>query len=326
MGLFLLKRLAAMLITLLLASMVVFAVLEILPGNAAQVMLGPDAAPDAVQALERKLGLDQPAPVRYGQWISGLLQGQLGISHAYGSPVAQLIAQRMALTIPLALLAMLLASVLALAAGVYAAARHGRAADMAVMGLSQLGMAVPGFWFAMLLVLLFAVKLRWFSAGGFDGWGSHPAQWLAAIKSLLLPAWALAIVQAAMLTRLTRTAVLEVLQEDFVRSARARGLSQRTVLFRHVLRHALGPVLTLSGLQFANLMAGAIVIENVFFLPGLGRLLFQSIANRDLIVVRNGVLMLAACVIVVNAAIDLLQAWIDPRLRQAQSAHAEAHA
>lgn len=326
MGLFLLKRLASVLITLLLASVVVFAVLEVLPGNAAQVMLGPDAAPDAVQALERQLGLDQPAPVRYGRWLAGLLQGDWGTSHAYGSPVAPLIAQRLALTLPLALLAMLLAAALALLAGVYAAAHHGRAADMAVMGLSQLGLAVPSFWLAMLLIMLFAVRLRWFAAGGFDGWGHSPAQWLQALKSLLLPALALGLVQAALLTRITRTAVLEVLQEDFVRTARARGLSPRAVLLRHVLRHALIPVLTLMGLQFANLMAGAIVVENVFYLPGLGRLLFQSIANRDLIVVRNGVLLLATIVIVVNAATDVLQALIDPRLRQAPAGEAGAQA
>lgn len=166
MGLFLFKRLAALLLTLLLASAVVFAVLEVLPGNAAQVMLGPDAAPEAVRALERQLGLNQPALLRYGHWLGGLLQGQMGTSHAYGSPVSHLIAQRLALTLPLALFAMLLAGCLALAAGVFAAAQHRRVGDRLVMTISQLGMAVPGFWLALLLVLVFAVHLRWFSAGG----------------------------------------------------------------------------------------------------------------------------------------------------------------
>lgn len=319
MGLFLFKRLAALLLTLLLASAVVFAVLEVLPGNAAQVMLGPDAAPEAVRALERQLGLNQPALLRYGHWLSGLLQGQMGTSHAYGSPVSHLITQRLALTLPLALLAMLLAGCLALAAGVFAAAQHRRVGDRLVMTVSQLGMAVPGFWLALLLVLVFAVHLRWFSAGGFDGWGNSPQAWLRALKSLLLPALALAVVQAAVLARMTRSAMLEVLQEDFIRTARARGLSQRAVLLRHALPNALMPILTLSGLQFASLLTGAIVVENVFFLPGLGRLLFQSVANRDLIVVRNGVLVLAALVIGMNAAIDVLQTWLDPRLQPASS-------
>lgn len=320
MGLFLLKRLAGLAVTLLVASMVVFAALEILPGNAAQVMLGPDAAPAAVQALERQLGLDQPAIVRYGQWIGGLLHGNMGTSYAYGSQASHMIAGSLALTIPLALLALFLACIMALAGGMYAAARHRRAGDAWMMALSQLGMAIPGFWLAMLLILVFSVRLRWFAAGGFDGWGSHPVQWLRSLKSLVLPALALSLVQAAILMRITRAAMLEVLQEDFVRTARARGLSPRAVLFRHVLRNALIPVLTLSGLQFANLLAGAIVVENVFFLPGLGRLLFQSIANRDLVVVRNGVLVLATLVILVNAGVDLLQALVDPRLRQPQRA------
>ncbi|MFV0601315.1 MAG: ABC transporter permease [Brachymonas sp.] len=320
MGLFLLKRLAGLAVTLLVASMVVFAALEILPGNAAQVMLGPDAAPAAVQALERQLGLDQPAIVRYEQWIGGLLYGNMGTSYAYGSQASHMIAGSLALTIPLALLALFLACIMALAGGMYAAARHRRAGDAWMMALSQLGMAIPGFWLAMLLILVFSVRLRWFAAGGFDGWGSHPVQWLRSLKSLVLPALALSLVQAAVLMRITRAAMLEVLQEDFVRTARARGLSPRAVLFRHVLRNALIPVLTLSGLQFANLLAGAIVVENVFFLPGLGRLLFQSIANRDLVVVRNGVLVLATLVILVNAGVDLLQALVDPRLRQPQRA------
>lgn len=315
MGLLLLKRLAQLLLTLLLASAVVFAVLEVLPGNAAQVMLGPDASPEAVHALAQQLGLHQPALLRYGQWLGGLAQGRMGTSYAYGSEVSHLIAQRLALTLPLTLLAMLLAAAMALAAGVFAAARHRQAGDRIVMTLSQLGMAVPGFWLALLLVLVFAVHLRWFPAGGFDGWGNSLPDGLRALKSLLLPALALAAVQAAVLARLTRSSMLEVLQEDFIRTARARGLSRRAVLLRHALPNALMPVLTLLGLQFASLLTGAIVVENVFFLPGLGRLLFQSVANRDLVVVRNGVLVLAALIICMNAAIDLLQTWLDPRLQ-----------
>ena len=316
MSVFLLKRLLTLIATLVATSAVVFVVLEILPGNAAQVLMGPDAAPEAVQALAEQLGLNQPAWQRYLQWVQGLLVLDLGDSYAYGSPVRDLVLERLALTVPLAVLAMLITTALALAAGVYAAARHNRWGDVGVMGLAQLGIAIPNFWFAILLILLFSVKLQWFSAGGFPGWSEDAGGgFWPALKALLLPAISLAVVQAAILARITRSAVLEVLREDFVRTARAKGLSARAVLWGHVLRNAMVPVVTVMGLQFANLLAGTIVVENVFFLPGLGRLIFQSIANRDLIVVRNCVMLLAAMVVVVNFAVDLLYAVIDPRLK-----------
>ena len=265
MGLFFVKRFITLVATLVGASVVVFLVLEILPGNAAQILMGPDAAPEAVAALATKLGLDQPAGLRYWQWVSGLMVGSMGDSYAYSSPVAQLVLERLTVTVPLALMAMILTTVLALAAGVYAAARHNKLADVGVMGLAQIGIAIPNFWFAILLILLFSVKLQWFSAGGFPGWtqdaGGGPLQ---ALRALLLPAIALAVVQAAILARITRSAILEVLREDFVRTARAKGLSQRAAMWRHVLRNAMIPVVTVMGLQFANLLAGTIVVENVF--------------------------------------------------------------
>lgn len=312
MGFFLLKRLLTLLATLVAASIVVFLVLEILPGNAAQVLMGPDAAPEAVQALAAKLGLDHPPLARYWLWISGLLAGDLGESYTYSTPVLELVLERLAVTVPLAVIAMQLTTVLALAVGIYAASRHNRLGDVGLMGLTQIGIAVPNFWFAILLILLFSVHLQWFSAGGFPGWREGFAE---ALKSLLLPAVSLAVVQAAILARITRSAVLEVLREDFVRTARAKGLSQRAVLWGHVLRNAMIPVVTVMGLQFANLLAGTIVVENVFYLPGLGRLVFQSISNRDLIVVRNCVMLLAAMVIVVNFVVDVLYAVIDPRVK-----------
>ena len=312
MSLFLLKRLLTLLATLVGASVVVFLVLEILPGNAAQMLMGPDAAPEAVQALAVKLGLNLPPMERYGQWVSGMLVGDLGLSYAYSSPVLDLVLERLALTVPLAVMAMALTTVLALVVGVYAASRHNRVGDVGLMALTQIGIAVPNFWFAILLILLFSVHLQWFAAGGFPGWDDGVVD---ALKALLLPALSLAVVQAAILARITRSAVLEVLREDFVRTARAKGLSQRATLWRHVLRNALIPVVTVMGLQFANLLAGTIVVENVFYLPGLGRLIFQSISNRDLIVVRNCVMLLAALVIVVNFVVDVLYAVIDPRVK-----------
>lgn len=316
MSIFLLKRLLTLVATLIGASIVVFAVLEVLPGDAAQMLMGPDAEPEAVTAMGQQLGLDQPALTRYWQWIGGLLQGDMGDSYVYGSPVAELVWERLAVTVPLAVMAMCITAVLAIAAGVFAAANHKRWGDVGLMGLAQIGIAIPNFWFAILLILLFSVKLQWFSAGGFPGWSEEAGGgFWPALQALLLPAVALAVVQAAILARITRSAVLEVLREDFVRTARAKGLSRGEALWRHVLRNAMIPVVTVMGLQFANLLAGTIVVENVFYLPGLGRLIFQSISNRDVIVVRNCVLLLAAMVVVVNFVVDVLYAAIDPRIK-----------
>ena len=286
--------------------------LDVLPGDVAEVMLGESATPESMTALRARLGLARPPLERYAAWMSGLAHGDMGMSFAYDTPVVDLVGERLAVTVPLAVMAMLLTTLLALSLGLYAASRHNRLGDVGVMALSQLGIALPNFWFAILLILLFAVKAQWFSAGGFPGWSD--SLW-DGFKALVLPAVALAAVQAAILARITRSAVLEVLREDFVRTARAKGLSRRQVLWRHVLRNAFVPVLTVMGLQFANLLTGTVVIENVFSLPGLGRLVFQAISNRDLIVVRNVVMLLAAAVIVINFVVDVLYAVIDPRLR-----------
>jgi peptide/nickel transport system permease protein len=316
MSVFIAKRIMTFLGTLVIASALVFSVLELLPGNVAQVMLGTTATPESVDALQKKLGLDQPAAERYLRWVGGLLQGRTVDSFSYGTPTAELIRERLRVSVPLAAMAMALTTVLALALGVYAASHHNRIGDVSVMATSQLGIAIPSFWFAILLILLFAVKLQWVSAGGFPGWteneGGDPGQ---ALKALLLPTLALALFQAAVLARVTRSSVLEVMHEDFVRTARAKGLSRRATLWRHVLRNAMIPVLTIMGLQFANLMTGTIVIENVFVLPGIGRLVFQAIANRDLVLVRDVVMLLVAVVVVVNFFVDLLYALVDPRLK-----------
>ncbi len=321
MSYFLFKRVLALLATLVATSVIVFLVLEILPGNAAQVLMGPDADPAAVHAKTIELGLDQPALQRYFQWMGGLLRGDMGLSYSYGSPVSELIAERLALTIPLAVMAMLLTTVLALAVGLYAASHHNRAGDIGLMSMAQVGIAIPNFWFAILLILLFSVKLQWLSAGGFDGWYFEEGFWTGlweGMRALILPAISLAVVQAAILARFCRSAVLEVLREDFVRTARAKGLSRRATLWGHVLRNALIPVITVMGMQFAELLAGTIVVENVFYLPGLGRLIFQGIANRDLIVVRNCVMLLAAMVVIVNFVVDVLYAVIDPRVKASE--------
>jgi peptide/nickel transport system permease protein len=312
MSVFLAKRLITLIATLIGASAVVFVVLEILPGNAAQILMGPDASPDAVHALAVQLGIDRPPMERYWHWVSGMLVGDLGQSYAYSTPVRDLILERLALTVPLAVMAMVITTAVALAAGLYAASRQNKLGDIGVMSLSQIGIAIPNFWFAILLIIVFSVHLKWFSAGGFAGWDDGI---LAGLKSLLLPAISLAVVQAAILARITRSAVLDVLREDFVRTARAKGASRRRTLWSHVLRNAMIPVITVMGLQFSELLAGTIVVESVFYLPGLGRLIFQSISNRDLIVVRNCVMLLAAMVVMVNFVVDVLYAVIDPRVK-----------
>ncbi len=311
---YVLKRLLIGAATLLAASIVVFAVLEVLPGDPAQLMLGTTSTPDAVAALREQLGLDQPVLWRYLNWLGGLLTLDFGRSYTYSVPVIDLIAERIGVSLPLALISLFLSTAIAIPVGLFAAARRGRAADAISMGMSQFGVAVPNFWFALILIYVFAVWLRLVPAGGFPGWsaGIGPA-----LIALVLPAVALALPQAAILARVTRQALLEVLGEDYIRTARAKGMPWRHVLWRHALRNAMIPVLTILGLQFAFLLAGTIIIENVFYLPGLGRLIFQAITQRDLIVVEGVVMLLVAAVVIVNLLVDLSYAIVDPRLRSA---------
>ena len=310
---YILRRLVALGLTLLAAAVVIFVVLEILPGDPAAVTLGLNAAPEALAALRAEMGLDKPAVLRFFIWLGGLVTGDLGQSYTYRVPVLQLITERMAVTLPLALMAIALATAIGIPLGMLAASRHGRLADAGVMAFAQAGLAIPNFWFGLLLVLVFAVGLGWLPAGGFPGWQAGIG---ASLKALLMPALALALPQAAIIARVTRSSMLDTLQEDFVRTARAKGLSEGRTMRRHALRNALIPVVTILGLQFSVLIAGAIIIENVFALPGLGRLVFQAIAQHDLIVVKDLVMLFAGLAILINFAVELLYGLIDPRLRQ----------
>jgi peptide/nickel transport system permease protein len=310
---YILRRLVALGLTLLAAALVIFVVLEILPGDPAAVTLGLNAAPEALAALRTEMGLDKPAALRFVIWLGGLVTGDLGQSYTYRVPVLQLITERMAVTLPLALMAIALATAIGIPLGMLAASRHGRLADAGVMVFAQAGLAIPNFWFGLLLVLVFAVGLGWLPAGGFPGWQAGIG---VSLKALLMPALALALPQAAIIARVTRSSMLDTLQEDFVRTARAKGLSEGTTMRRHALRNALIPVVTILGLQFSVLIAGAIIIENVFALPGLGRLVFQAIAQHDLIVVKDLVMLFAGLAILINFAVELLYGLIDPRLRQ----------
>jgi peptide/nickel transport system permease protein len=309
---YLLKRLASLGLSLVVASLVIFLTLEVVPGDPAAYMLGINAQEDTLAALREELDLNGSVVERYLSWAGGLLVGDFGTSYTYRTPVAEMIGERLWISLPLALYALALSTLIAFPAGIWAASRRGSAVDVGVMGITQLGVAIPNFWFAMLMVLIFAINLRWFSAGGFVGWD---AGFGAALKSLTLPAVALALPQASILARVMRSSLLDTLSEDFIRTARAKGLSRGQALRRHALRNALIPVLTIIGMQFSFLLAGAIIIENVFFLPGLGRLVFQSISARDLIVVESVVMLLVFAVIVVNFLVDLTYAIVDPRLR-----------
>lgn len=310
---YLLRRLLSLSLSLVAASLVIFLVMEMVPGDPASFMMGLNADPSAVAALREQLGLNEPLPLRYLGWVAGLLQGDFGVSYTYRVPVRDLIAERVVISLPLTLYALTLSTLIAFPAGILAAARRNSATDLSVMGATQLGVAIPNFWFAMILVLVFSINLRWFSAGGFPGWD---AGFWTGMAALTLPAIALALPQASILARVMRSSLIDTLDEDFMRTARAKGLSRSQALRRHALRNALIPVLTIIGLQFSFLLAGGIIIENVFYLPGLGRLVFQAITQRDLVVVRSVVIVLVFAVIVVTFLVDLAYAAADPRLRR----------
>ena len=298
--------------TLLVAAAITFAALDILPGDPARFILGINATPDAVAALREQLGLDAPPLQRFFGWIGGMFVGDFGQSYTQGQPVGSLIAGRLGVTIPLTLFAMILSTGIGLPIGILAARRRGSFADTGLMVLAQLGVAIPNFWFGMLLVLLFSVTLRWLPPGGFVPWGENP---FAAFASLVLPSIALALPQAAILARVMRTALVDVQGSDYIRTARAKGLTLSEAVWKHGVRNAMLPVLTILGLQFAYLVAGTVIVENVFYLPGLGRLIFDAISARDLILVRSSVIILVLAVIGTMFLTDLAYAWVDPRLR-----------
>ena len=308
-------RLISLSLSLIAASVVIFSIIEIIPGDPASFMLGINAQPDTIAALRDQLGLNGSIISRYFNWISGMLTGDFGISYTYRVPVSELIMARVWISLPLAIYALAISTLIAFPVGLIAAANRGRPVDLTIMGTTQLGVAIPNFWFAMILVLIFAINLRWFSAGGFPGWDQGV---LLSIKSLTLPAIALALPQASILARIMRSSILDTLDQDYVRTARAKGLTRSQAIWRHALKNAMIPVLTIIGMQFSFLMAGAIIIENVFFLPGLGRLIFQGITQRDLIVVESVVMLLVFAVITVTFIVDITYAAVDPRLRRKQ--------
>ena len=313
MILFTLRRLLGFAATLLVAAIVIFYLLDLLPGDPAQFILGINATPESVALLRNQMGLDAPAHERFLGWVGGMLRGDFGTSYTQRAPVAQLIWDRLGVTLPLSVLAMVISMAVGLPLGILAARRRGKALDTAIMVVAQTGIAVPNFWFGMLLTLVFAVGLRWLPPGGFTPWDEDAG---AAFRGLILPGLALALPQASILARVMRTALVDVTGQDFIRTARAKGLTMGEAVWRHGVRNALLPVLTILGLQFAFLVAGTIIVENVFYLPGLGRLIFTAISERDLILVRGATIILVLAVTATMLLTDIAYAIVDPRLRE----------
>lgn len=310
---FFFKRALSMIITLFIATIVIFLMIEVVPGDPAAFMMGLSGSTEAADALRAELGLNMNAWDRYFSWIAGMMSGDFGLSYTYRVPVSELIIDRTMVSVPLTVYALILSTIIAIPVGVISASRRGSVVDTSLMGAAQVGVAIPNFWFAILLMLLFSTTLRWFSAGGFPGW---EAGFVECMKALTLPSISLALPQAAILSRVMRSSVLEVMNEDYIRTARAKGLTKRQALMRHGLRNAMIPVLTILGLQFSFLLAGGIIIESIFSLPGLGRLVFQSIAQRDLIVVKSIVTLLVFAVVMITFIVDMAYAVVDPRLRE----------
>jgi len=306
------KRTLILMVTLILVSVSVFSVLMVIPGDPAQIILGIHARPETLEQLRHQMGLDRPAIIQYLSYMKNLAVGDLGNSIAYAVPISSLILSRLQVTIPLAILSMIFAVLLSIPMGTYSALHRNRTGDYGIMIFSQIGLAVPAFWAGLLLILLFAVTLQWFPAGGFQSWLAHP---LKSLQSLLLPAISLGFVRAAVLTRMTRSAMLEVLGEDYIRTARSKGLPEKIVVYKHAFRNAIIPVITIIGLQAGDLLAGAIIVENVFHLPGIGRLVFEAIGQRDLPVVQGVVLFIAFVIVVINFLIDVAYRYLDPRIR-----------
>lgn len=308
------RRLLQFVVTVLIASAAIFWLMRILPGNAAQVALGTSATPEAVAALEERYGHDEPLLVQYFSWIGGLLRGDFGESYVLGTNISPIIADRVQVTLVLVLASMLVAVLIAVPLGSLAAVAHRRPLGALIAGASQLGVAVPGFLAAILLVLVFSLTLGWFPANGWTAPADDPLDFL---RRLVLPVFALGLVQAAILTRYVRSAVLDILNEDFLRTARAKGLTRGQALVRHGLRNAAVPVTTVAGVQLATVLIGAVVIEQVFVLPGLGSELVSAVANRDLLMVQGIVMVLVVLVLLINVIVDVLYTVLDPRIGRA---------
>jgi peptide/nickel transport system permease protein len=310
---YLLSRFIVLLVSLLGASVIAFFSLALLQGDPIAAQLGDGATPEAVEALRRQLGLDRPLIVQYVEWLVGMFTGDLGVSLVSGAPVGPQIISRLPVTIPLALFALVLALGFAVPTGVYAAVYRKSWLGSIIAAGSQLGIAIPSFWLGIMLSFFVSVRMGWLPAGGFTPWSEN---WILSLRSLILPATSLAVIRGAVLTRWVRSSILEVMQEDMIRTARAKGLTWRQALWRHGLKNAAIPIVTVLGIQFALLVGGTIVIESVFFIPGIGRMMLTGVTGRDFVLVRSATMVLATIILVLNFLVDLLYSVLDPRLRK----------
>jgi peptide/nickel transport system permease protein len=308
---YLLKRILALAPVMLVVASVVFTIIHLAPGNPAQVILGEEAHPDDVAALARELGYDRPLPVQLGTWFFNLARGDLGTSVYYGKPVSSVVLQHAMPTIQLTIMAVLINIALGLVMGVLAAAYHNTLVDNSLMFLASIKVSLPISWLGLMLMLLFALKLRWFPVAGYVGFFEDPAR---SVMYMFLPAFALGAGAAARLARMTRATMLEVLRSDYIRTARAKGVPEGTVLFRHALKNCLVPVITVIGLSLASMMGGAVVTETIFGIPGLGKLLITSVFNRDYPVIQGVVLYISLVYVLVNLVIDIIYGIVDPRV------------
>ncbi|MBD3625402.1 MAG: ABC transporter permease [Rhodobacteraceae bacterium] len=312
MAIYIIRRLVFFLGALFASSVAIFLLIRTAGGNVAAIVLGRDASPAAIDALVTEYGLDRPLPVQYLDWISGMVHGDLGRSFRTNESVLELVTSRLPVSIPLALMGLTLGLMIAIPAGIFAARKSGQASGALVGLLSQVGIAVPVFWAGILLSLLFGVYLGWLPTGGWTPWSVDP--W-AALRSLVLPVLSLGVILGAVMTRYVRSAVLDTMNQDFVRTARATGMTQREALLRVGLRNAALPIVTVVGLQMAELVGGTVIIEMVFSLPGLSRMILANVAAREVIVVQSTVMLIICFVITVNFVIDILYAVLDPRVR-----------
>jgi peptide/nickel transport system permease protein len=313
MTLYVLRRLGLLLVAIIVASIVIFVMLRLMPGDLARVIGGTQASPDRIEEIRRELGLDEPLVAQYLDWISGILHGDFGTSALNGETVTSQLGTKMAVTAPLVLASTVLSVLVAVPLGIVAGARHRRADGISLSVVSQLGIAVPTFWAGLILIVVFGVHWSLLPAQGFprDGW-DEPAR---AAQSLVLPTLTLALSQGAVLLRFVRSATLDVLHQDYIRTARAKGLTRTQALYRHGLRNASLPIISILGVQVASLLAGVVVIERVFNLPGVGQMLVRDIGSRDLEKVQGTVLLLAIIVLVVGFMVDVAHRLVDPRLR-----------
>lgn len=311
-----LTRLALLVLGLFVASALIFTTLRILPGDVAQLIAGVNSTPEQIAGIRERLGLDRPLPVQYGDWIAGILTGDLGRSQLTGTPVASELLQKAEVTVPLGILSFVIALLVAVPFGVHAAVRHRRPDGVLVSVGAQALAAVPVVWAGMMLVVVFAVSLGWLPAQGFPraGW-SDPG---AAVRALLLPALTIGVVEGAVLLRFVRSATLQAMGQDFVRTAAAKGLTRTQALLRHGLPSVGLSVVTVLGVQVAGIMVGAVVIEQLFSLPGIGRMLVEDTGNRDLVKVQGELLVLTGLVLVIGFAVDLVHRLLDPRQREAE--------